>query len=284
MKTQVVVKGYKIEQLIEEDSFRNIYQAVHLPSSKQVFMTVISVHSHRDQNALKKRALLSQKLNLPSLQTALDYGILPNQVFFFTHEQIPSLSIHRVLSEINDPLDRLYELSSLMIKALEILAYIHDASLSHRNLQSPQLRVTNSKQILLEGFINPRQKIESQNLSTKVHLPYHAPEQLLGSPCDRKTDLYSMGVIFYELCTGNFPYNSNYQKIDDAKKSMSPSLSGIEPALPLAIERIIMRSLCPRKNRYSYARDWIDDLEAFRNSRPLKKKFSDSLKHFFSLS
>lgn len=282
MKTQIVVKGYKIEKHVEEESFRNIYQAVHLQSSEKVFMTVLAAHNPRDQNSLKKRAMLSQKLPLPALQTALDFGLLPNQLFYFTHAQIPTLSIQRVLCEINDPLERLFEICKFMMATLDILAYIHDANLTHRNLQSSQIRVQDSHHVLLEGFINARQKVESQSVSSRVHLPYHAPEQLMGSPADRKTDLYSMGIVFYELCTGKFPYSSNFQKIEDARNALSPSLKDF--SLPEAIEHAMMRSLCPRKNRYMNAREWIADLEAFYSSRPLKKKFTDSVRQIFNFS
>lgn len=285
MNSTVVVKGYKILRQIDQVGLRTIYSALHLKSSKEVFLTTISVRPGRDQNALMKRARLSRKLLLPTLVTAIDFGILPSQQFFYTSEATPSFSIERALEEIKDPLERLFTSVGFFIDSLELLSYIHNAQVTHRDLNTSCIRVSHSGQVLLEGFINARPKLESRNIANIVHFPYTSPEQLMGAPSDRKTDIYSMGVVLHELVTGELPYTSNYAKMEDARNGVTPSPLKFHPDLPSSLERVIMKSLSPRKSRYEQAREWIEDLEQFYDERSMRmkwKELSSSIKNIFS--
>ncbi|MFT4551641.1 MAG: serine/threonine protein kinase [Chlamydiales bacterium] len=285
MTTNIVVKGYKIIRAIDQIGLRTIYSALHLKSGKDVFITVISVGPGRDLTALIKRARISRKLLLPTLVTAIDYGTLPNNLFFYTHESLPSLPIKRILEEIKDPTEYLYTTINFFMDALEIIAYIHDAQVTHRNINTAHLRISHSNTVHLEGFINARPKQESRNIANIVHLPYMSPEQLRGASADRKTDIYSMGVILHELVTGELPYPSNYTKTEDARNGAIPFPSKFMKDIHPSLENIIMKSLAPRKSRYNHARDWITDLEQFYNERSFKMKFKDfssTIKNIFA--
>ena len=285
MTTNIVVKGYKIIRQIDQLGLRTIYNALHLKSGNEVFITTISVGPGRDLTSLIKRCRISRKLVLPTLVTAIDYGTLPNNMFFYTHGALPSLPIKRILEEIKNPADNLYTTLSFFMDALEIIAYIHDAQVTHRNINTEQLRISHSNKVHLEGFINARPKQESRNISNIVHLPFMSPEQLMGASADRKTDIYSMGVVLHELITGELPYPSNYSKTEDARNGVTPSPSKFMKDIHPSLENIIMKSLAPRKSRYNHARDWIMDLEQFYNERSFKMKFRDfstSIKNIFA--
>lgn len=286
MSTNIVVKGYKITHQIDQSGLRTVYNALHLKSGKDVFMTVISVRPGRDLNTLKKRAALSKKLPLPTLLTALDYGVLPNNQFYYTHQAIASLPIKRVLEEIKDPTEYLFKSISFFMDALEVISYLHTAQVTHRDLNTAQLRISNSNLLVVENFINARPKLETRDIANIVYLPYISPEQLMGAPADRKTDIYSMGVILHELITGKLPYSSNYTKIEDAKNGITPSPSKFAKDLPNELEKIIMKALSPRSSRYAHVRPWIEDLEQLYSKRSFRMKlkdFSTTIKGIFFL-
>ena len=285
MSVNTVVKGYTIKKMVDQKGFQAIYVANRLKTGEDVFITVTAVRSGRDLNALKKRSMLSQKLALPSLATGIDYGSLPNNRFYYTHKSIASLPIKRILEEEKDDKQKLFSCIGFFIDALETLAYIHDAQVTHRDLNASQIRISQENQVILEGFINARPKLEIRNIANIVDLPYVSPEQLMGAPVDRKTDIYSMGVILHELLTERLPYLSNYAKMEDARNGVTPSPSGFKKNLDVQLEKIIMKSLSPRQSRYSHARDFIEDLEKFYDRRSLKMKLRDvsfSIKNLFS--
>jgi serine/threonine protein kinase len=285
MTTNIVVKGYKIFRQIDQQGLKTIYSALHLKSGKEIFITAIAVSPGRDLSALIKRSRISRKLILPSLVTAIDYGTLPTNTFFYSHEAIQSLPIKRILEETKDPSEYIYTVLNYFIEALEILAYVHDAQITHRNINSSQLRISAENTVVFEGFINARPKQESRNIANIVHLPYTSPEQLMGAPADRKTDIYSMGVILHELITTELPYTSNYSKIEEARNGSTPTPSKFMENIPTTLENIIMKALAPRRSRYNHVRDWIVDLEKFYDERSFKMKlkdFSSNIKKIFA--
>jgi serine/threonine protein kinase len=285
MSSNIVVKGYKTYRQIDHTGFRTVYSALHLKQGEEVYITIIGVRPGRDLNLLLKRAELSQKLDHPFLVTAIDYGQLPEDRFYYTHSATPSYPVKSALEGINDPDDYYYAVVSYMIEALEALAYVHNAQLTHRDLMVGQIRVSKQNQLLLEGFINARPKQESRNVAEIVHLPYMAPEQLMGAASDKKTDIYSMGVILFELICGALPYSSNFAKIQDARKGGVPLPSKLQEGIPSELENIIMKSISPRKTRYVRVGELIDDLEEFYDKRSLRlklKDFSFSFKKLFA--
>jgi len=285
MTRNIVVKGYQIHHEIESVGFRNIYSALHLKTGKEVFITLISLGLGRDFELLKKRAKMSRMLKNPSLLTAIDCGVLAGDRFFYTHASLASLPIMRRLEEITDKTEALFTTVAYFIDALEALDFIHEADVCHRDLSTNQIRVTPKDKILLEGFINARPKLELRNIANMVFLPYMAAEQLLGAPVDMKTDIYSMGIILYELLTGKLPYDSNYSKIESMHKGICPSARVLREELPIELDNILMRSLSPRKTRYPYVREWINDLEEFYDKRSFRMKMrevSSSVKNLFA--
>jgi len=211
---------------------------------------------------------------------------LPDNSFFYTHYAVPSLPLKRILEETSDPTENLFSAVGYFLDTLDIVTYVHDANVTHRDLSAANIRVTTKEQVILEGFINARPKQEPRNIANIVYLPYMAPEQLMGAPADKKTDIYSMGVVLFELVTGQLPYPSNYSKIEEARKGITPMCSKAKEGIPVELENIIMKALAPRKSRYAHAREWMLDLEEFYDKRSFRMKFrefSSSLKNILAL-
>lgn len=182
----------------------------------------------------------------------------------------------RVVAETPDGDDRLYLTIRYFLGLLELVDYIHEAGTTHRDLNTGQVRIDNNNKVLLEGFINARPKVEPRNIANVVNFPYMSPEQLMGAaPADRKTDIYSAGVVLFELITGVLPYESNYSKVEDIRQGIIPSPSLYKMDVPTDLEAIIMKALAPRTSRYRHVRELMADLETFYNRRSIRYKLKD---------
>jgi len=276
MSKKVFVKGYQVGALIDQSGLRNIYRAIHLRSRKEMFLTVISVRAGRSLMALQRRAEMSKRLTLKGLEPAFEYGVLANEKFFFSHQAAPSFAIKRILAEIPDTTERLYTLLRYFLELLDLVDYIHEAGTTHRDLNTAQVRICHKGPVLLEGFINARPKVEPRNIANIVNLPYMSPEQLSGSAkADRKTDIYSLGVILFELLSGKLPYDSNHTKLEDIRQGIVPTPTQYRIDIPYELEACVMKALAPRGSRYRSIQEFSMELQAFYRKRSVRNKLKD---------
>jgi serine/threonine protein kinase len=281
MSSKILVKGYQIGHQIDQVGLKTIYKALHLISGREVFITVIPARMKRTQNALLRRARLSKRLTIPGIVTAMNCGLLPEDKIYYSHNVVESQSIQTFLQSVPQK-ERMYLTLGLFIEVLEKVNYIHEAGTTHRDLSISQLRVDKLRGLLLEGFINARPKNEARNIASIVNLPYMAPEQLMGAPADRRSDIYSLGMILFELLTDRLPYESNYTKLEDHRRGVIPSPSQFNPNLSSDLESIILKAISQRGSRYPSLLHFQNDLEEIYRKRSISHKlrdFSSSLKN-----
>lgn len=283
MSQYLVVKGYQTGPRLDQIGFKTLYRALHLTSQKEYLIALISCKAGPSQRALIRRAELSKKIEYPHLVAATDYGTLSDGRFYYTFPAAPSFPLKRVIADTLDPEERWQQAVRYFLQFLEGLDYIHRARTTHRDLNLAHLRVTLQEELLIEGFINARPKVEPASMIHLVHLPYLAPEQLIGHAADAKTDLYAAGVILYELLTGKLPYSSNYAKVEDAKRGLAPNPLEVASDLPKTLVLPIVKALSPRKHRYTSAEEMSEDLKGFTSRRPLSQKLKDFSESLFQL-
>lgn len=287
MGNKVVIKGYQVGSRIDQIGLRSIYRAMSIRNGKEVFLTVVPVRPGPSQKLLLKRAEQSKKLTHPVIVSAMDFGVLPDERVYYTHPAVPSLQLASVLKEHADREEQTYRLVRTFLQVLDAVAYIHEAGTTHRDLSTNQVRVTQTEGVLLEGFVNARPKTEARNIVHVVNHPYIAPELLRGVSADARTDIYSLGMILYELLTGELPYISNYAKLEDARQGVVPVPSQVAPNVPAELDAIAVKALSGRETRYRHVGEMMQDLEGYYAQRSIRQKikdFSSSLKRMLEHS
>lgn len=287
MNQQIVVKGYQLIKKIDQSGLKTIYRAVQVSTGSSVFLTLIPVHAGGALQMLQHRASQAKRLLHSGLCVPLDYGVVDERYFYYTNHARPSLLLKDVLERSQGTKEYWYLFAGYFMQLLEIVNYVHAAKTTHRDITTLNVRLDRKNRVLLEGFINARPKQEARNIANIVNLPYMAPEQLCGACADAKTDIYSLGVVFFELLTGSIPYESNYVKIDENQRGKLPSFVQYRLDVPQTLQCITLRALAPRDCRYSHLQQWIKDLEEYYEERSLRLKFHDlscSIKNIFALS
>jgi serine/threonine protein kinase len=275
MSSKIIVKGYRVGRSVSRTGFRTLYTGMKIQTGEEVLIHVISVRPGPSLRALIRRAEQSQLLTLPSIVSAIDYGVLPDQQFYYTSAARETASAMQLLERIEDQEERQFTAVRHFIELLRSIAYIHDAGATHRDLHSENIRIQTGGDVYLDGYINARPKIELRNVIHIVHLPYMAPEQLKGHSVDIKTDIYSLGVLFFEWLVGQLPYASNYAKVEDARQGGAPAPSQFKMDVPAELESIVLKALSPRSERYSHVQEMMTDLEDFYQKRSVRMKLRD---------
>jgi hypothetical protein len=152
--------------------------------------------------------------------------------------------------------------------SLEALAYAHGRGMIHRDIKPANLMLENDGRVVLTDF--GIAKIVTGNQFTAsggmVGTPaYMSPEQGLGETADERCDVYSMGVILFQMVTGKLPFDGDTPLATVLKhlNDPIPSARAINPAVPDAVERIIRKALAKQpEERYQTAQEMLDDVNA----------------------
>jgi len=166
---------------------------------------------------------------------------------------------------------------NIAIQIADGLHEAHEKRIVHRDMKSANIMITEKERVKIMDF--GLAKLISRTKLTKTGttlgtVEYMSPEQLHGDKVDHRTDIWSLGVILYEMITGQLPFKGDYdQAVAYSIMNEEPEpVSGLRTGVPLELERIINRALAKdRKDRYQHADDLLSELNRL-------KKESDSVK------
>ncbi len=279
---------YKILDKLGAGGMGEVYLAEDTTLKRQVALKVLPPDLAADQERLERFQREAEIL------AALDH---PNIVTVFTVEQegdIPFLTMQLVegkpLSQSipngGMPLDRIFEIA---IPLADALAAAHEKGIIHRDLKPANIMVTDEGRVkvLDFGLAKLWQEVEAP-LSTELPteplteegriigtMPYMSPEQLEGKEIDARSDIFSLGVLLYEMGTGRRPFkgDSPASLISSILKDTPRDVDEIRESLPHRLGRIIQH--CLRKEpqlRFQTARDVRNQLTELREELDFASK------------
>lgn len=192
----------------------------------------------------KQEAQAAGRLNHPNIVSVYEYGE-DGDFTYIAMEFVDGYTLSE-RTGCSTPLE-LGEIYDLMLKVLDALAYAHDHGVVHRDIKPSNIMRTDTGEVKITDFGIAR--IESSELTqfgTVLGTPgYMSPEQLLGQQVDHRSDIFSCGVLFYELLTGerafqSTNFNSTVYKVVNMEL---PPASKLCPNLPRAVDPILEKAL-----------------------------------------
>jgi serine/threonine protein kinase len=253
---------------------------------KNVVLKVILPNLATDQSLVESfldEARLAATLRHSNIADVFDVGAEAKRYYFameYVHgENARTVRLEAKQKALPIPLEVAL---AITIGTTAALGYAHDRSgpdgplnLIHRDISPSNILVSFEGAIKLVDFGIARASSRSAKTRTgmrKGKVPYMSPEQCKGHTLDRRTDLFSLGTVFYELTTGQRPFlgNSDFEVMDAIVTCKAPPPSTLRSNYPPVLEQIVMRLLAPSPAaRYQTAHQVLDDIEAFAKSNSL---------------
>jgi serine/threonine protein kinase len=263
---------YEIIDRIGRGGMAEVYRGYHVALDRYVAIKLLHPFLADDpefKDRFENEARNVAKLKHPNIV----------QVYDFEYDAEGD-SYYMVMEMINGPTlkDRLFDLSSsgerfsiaeairITKNAAEALAYAHQRSMIHRDVKPANLMLDDDQRVVLTDFGIAKIVTGAQFTASggMVGTPaYMAPEQGLGEPGDERSDIYSLGVILYQLVTGRLPFDADTPLAIILKhvNEPVPSPSQFVRDMPEDLEHIICKALAKEpENRYQTAAQMAEDL------------------------
>ncbi len=283
---------YRIEEEIGAGGMGVVYRAYDEKLERDLAIKVLASGALSDAAARRRfrnEALALSRLNHPSIQTIHDFDSFEGDDYLVS-ELVPGMSLDTRLRSGSLPEKEAVDLGIQLAQGLEAA---HAAGVLHRDLKPSNLRVTADGRLKILDFgLATLSRDAVSSLSTTLTmdtlpsgiagtLPYMSPEQLMGEEVDPRSDIYSAGVVLFELTTLRLPFgDSLLPKLTNAILHQAPPApKALAPKLSSEFERIVLKCLeKDRELRYQSAKELATDLRrlstpsAVRVAAPAQKR------------
>jgi eukaryotic-like serine/threonine-protein kinase len=259
-----------------------VYRAHDERLDRDVGIKVLPPGRLTDAAARKRfrtEALALSRLNHPNIATVYDFDT-QDGIDFLVMEYILGLSLGEKLADGALPEKEIIRWGAQLAEGLGVA---HDQGIVHRDLKPGNLRIRPDGKLKILDFglakmlLAEPQGDLTQTVTTTQEgggtLPYMAPEQLGGEPVDRRTDIYAVGAIFYEMATGRRPFRGNniVQLIDSILHQSPKPPSSVNRRISVGLEGIILKAMDHEPGRrYQSARELLVDIERLSAGLPSK--------------
>jgi serine/threonine protein kinase len=288
MATETIIGSYRIEERIGRGGMGVVYRGQHTKLPREVAIKSINPRAgDHDLRALRHRfereAYIQSQLDHPGIVKIYDY-IVAEQTYYIVMEYVEGRSLAQLLKGEGGPLKAERALA-LFDQILTAVVYAHTFTyqdqdgaahrgIIHRDLKPPNILVTPEDKIKITdfGIVKVVGSETTDTFGAAYGSPrYVSPEQAEGLEVDQRSDIYSLGVILYEMLTGAPPFGNEREprtrtEILRAHVEEPPSLpTEINPLIPLEVEDIILRALeKDPAGRYATAADFLRAIKTAR--------------------
>ena len=265
-KGELIDNRYKIIKSIGEGGMANVYLAWDTILEREVAVKVLRGDLSNDEKFIRRferEANSASSLRHPNIVEMYDVGEDDGKYFivmeFINGKTLKSLIKKRGALNLTEAID-------IMLQITSAIACAHESLIIHRDIKPQNVLILEDGKIKITDFgialaLNSNELTQTNSVMGSVH--YLPPEQASGNNATVKGDIYSIGILMFELITGKVPFRGE-NAVEIALKHMRepiPSVKDINPEIPQSVENIIIKATAKNpKNRYDSVSEMYEDL------------------------
>jgi serine/threonine-protein kinase len=261
------IDSYRVEAPVARSGMASIYRAIDLRDNRIVALKIPHPDLEADPilfDRFQREAGIGEKLSHPKVMRV--FGGEPRSRVYMVMEWCDGRLLRQILDEGRISHERAIRIA---IGVLDALDYIHSNGVVHRDLKPENIMVDADDNIKLIDFgiasDAAARRLTYANFTAAIGTPnYISPEQVKGKRGDGRSDIYSMGVILYEMLSGKLPFSgpSPMAAMNERLLNHPTPPSVADPSITPQLQEILYRALeRDPKNRYAHAHEFQWDLE-----------------------
>ncbi|MBP1578269.1 MAG: Stk1 family PASTA domain-containing Ser/Thr kinase, partial [Oscillospiraceae bacterium] len=270
---------YQISELVGVGGMANIYRATDVTDGKEVAVKILREEFYQNDEFLRRFKNESKAIAMLSHKNIIKvYDVcFERNIRCIVMEYVDGITLKEYMEEQN-PLGW-KETLHFVLQILQALSHAHSRGIVHRDIKPQNVMLLSDARIKITDFGIARfARSEAHSITDRAigSVHYISPEQARGEHTDQRADIYSVGVMLYEMLTGQLPF--------DAESPISVALKQIElkakkprsinPEIPEGLEQITMRAMEKDPElRYQSAEEMLKDIERFKQDPSVKFEY-----------
>jgi len=271
---------YKIQEVIGGGGMANVYLAKDMILEREVAMKVLRFDFSNDDEFIKRfrrEAQSATSLAHPNIVSIYDVGE-EDGIYYIVMEYVDGQTLKQYIQQFAPIHPR--KAVNIMVQIVSAIQHAHDNQIIHRDIKPHNILIDHHGNVKVTDFgiamaMSSTTITQTNSVLGSVH--YLSPEQARGGLANKKSDIYSLGIVFFELLTGRLPFDGE-SAISIALKHLqsdTPSPRRWNPDIPQSIENIILKATAKDPfHRYDSSEEMEQDIESsFDPKRISEPKF-----------
>ena len=278
VKGQKINDRYEIIRILGEGGMANVYLAEDTILNRKVAVKVLRGDLATDEKFVRRfqrEALSASSLNHPNIVEMYDVGE-DNGKYYIVMEYVEGKTLKNLIKKRGAL--TLPEVIDIMQQLTSAISCAHDSNIIHRDIKPQNVLIKEDGIVKITDFgiamaLNSNELTQTNSVMGSVH--YLPPEQANGKGATLKSDIYSLGIVMFELLTGKLPFRGE-NAVEIAIKQMKnqiPSVCSINENIPQSVENVILKACAKNpKNRYNTVKEMYADIETCLDEDRLEEK------------
>lgn len=278
IKGQKINDRYQIIRMIGEGGMANVYLAHDTILDRDVAVKILRGDLADDEKFVRRfqrEAISASSLTHPNIVEMYDVGEDDGQ-YYIVMEYVEGKTLKSLVKRRGGL--TIPEVIDIMLQLTSAIACAHDSYIIHRDIKPQNVLIKEDGTVKITDFgiamaLNSNELTQTNSVMGSVH--YLPPEQANGSGATIKSDIYSLGILMFELLTGTLPFKGD-NAVEIAIKQMKdkiPSVCEINENIPQTIENVILKACAKNpRNRYDNVLEMHDDIKTALNEERRDEK------------